>query len=850
MKSARLFLIAVPAALFAGWASAPGPAVAVELLGVVGGAADPARGPALLGSANGARLLVNGPDATREHAVDLQGGALGSAAAAAVDWPASATSGVLAIEDLDELPRPWSAALPREGFVTRAGVRIGWSPAVARDADGRAWLAYDAYRDGDYDVVLRAPDGSESVLAGSARAEFHPSLAFDARGRLWATWDECGENWGRGGTLHRERTIRMVVRVDGAWHEIEPPAQVRDAKPGSGPLKPVEALPVPDPPGPEEFAERPRVLADANGAVWLLWRGMRRMQPIGGRNCLRVEWRQFAAAWTAEGWTEAVELPGSDGANADALAAIALPGGGILAAWESDERRIGFQHVELWKDDFTSAGKVALARLQVAGSAPELAAAPAWTIGRTTATTPATPRDPDPTMVPQGFVRLWGDLHRHTDLSRCNADEDGTLADQYRYAEDIAGLDFLAVTDHYQHFAPDAWRYQIGVADRHDRAGGFSALFGFERVFGIGHRNMITASRADARTAPWNRPTPEELWDGFDPAAWLSIPHQITDRSQVHWEVYEPELERVIELFQGMRGSYEAPRNGLRRDLEALPFNPFAVQYLNQGRRFGFLASSDHGNTLQAFAVVLARENSRAAVYEALHERRVYAATARIALDVQLGALQMGEEGPVDAAAPLQIRVAAGAEIANVEVVRGSKVAKAWHGPTETADGRNDRLLRVRFGRGDGRRALRFGLDNATGSDWSPYQLEADDELTLDDGEVVYDGSVVGFDEDGFARRVQWQGDAALTIASRTKKGMHDFAKLEPFPKEVKFAGTAMELRLDPPPLGGERFESVFAPGDWRPGEWVYVRVQRTDGECAWSSPIWIDAPAEPQEAD
>ena len=52
---------------------------------------------------------------------------------------------------------------------------------------------------------------------------------------------------------------------------------------------------------------------------------------------------------------------------------------------------------------------------------------------------------------------LWGDLHRHSDVSTCRWWLDGSPADAYRYALAAAELDFLALTDHNFHLTtPDA----------------------------------------------------------------------------------------------------------------------------------------------------------------------------------------------------------------------------------------------------------------------------------------------------------------------------------------------------------------------------------------------------------
>lgn len=42
----------------------------------------------------------------------------------------------------------------------------------------------------------------------------------------------------------------------------------------------------------------------------------------------------------------------------------------------------------------------------------------------------------------------WGDVHRHTDVSNCRTGFDGCIAEHFRYAYDIGKLDFLGTSDH------------------------------------------------------------------------------------------------------------------------------------------------------------------------------------------------------------------------------------------------------------------------------------------------------------------------------------------------------------------------------------------------------------------
>ena len=63
-------------------------------------------------------------------------------------------------------------------------------------------MAYDSYRNGNYDVFVRTATsptawGKEMPIAASATYEAYPSIAYDPAGTLWVAYEEGGERWGK-----------------------------------------------------------------------------------------------------------------------------------------------------------------------------------------------------------------------------------------------------------------------------------------------------------------------------------------------------------------------------------------------------------------------------------------------------------------------------------------------------------------------------------------------------------------------------------------------------------------------------------------------------------------------------
>ncbi|MEM2899237.1 MAG: CehA/McbA family metallohydrolase [Thermoplasmata archaeon] len=77
----------------------------------------------------------------------------------------------------------------------------------------------------------------------------------------------------------------------------------------------------------------------------------------------------------------------------------------------------------------------------------------------------------------RGTYRIFfGNLHAHTSIS----DGEGRPADAFAYARDVAGLDFMAVTDHGEQIMPSEWDEIVNSANQFNRDGEFVAIYGFE----------------------------------------------------------------------------------------------------------------------------------------------------------------------------------------------------------------------------------------------------------------------------------------------------------------------------------------------------------------------------------
>jgi hypothetical protein len=168
---------------------------------------------------------------------------------------------------------------------------------------------------------------------------------------------------------------------------------------------------------------------------------------------------------------------------------------------------------------------------------------------------------------------------------------------------------------------------------------------------------------------------PHELFAALAGSGALAIPHQLADgASRADWEKWNPEYERVGEIFQA-RGSYEFA--GCPRAAQIFTEGNSMWDALAKGIRIGIIASSDHGQTHQARAGVYVEDTpasfTRQGVLDALRARRAFGSTVAVAIQARIGEHLIGEEITVNAPPKIEAMIAAPAEIMRMDVVRDGR---------------------------------------------------------------------------------------------------------------------------------------------------------------------------------
>ena len=571
-----------------------------------------------------------------------------------------------------------------------------WLPDVAAGGGGSACIVWDTYRNGSYDVYARVlSDGALSEpmpIAATESFEAHATVACDAAGRYWMAWDVGDPGWGKDysekpgfnagpfqtlGPPHSYRRIGLACLANGELRglqqdigEVLPSVEwvqfKRDTDRGCA------------------YYELPRLAVDGDGRLWLFYR----VNFLGFYVHINSAWYTYAVFNDGNGWSAPMLLPRSGGRNEQYAASCVTPDGTLAVAWAGDGRDFDWKQAHATKSVKNSDVYAAhMPRPPVPAAEIPLTERLRPRVALLPPDEPVLERRPSLEVGKSRYDLFWGDFHRHTDISQCSSNVDGTRQDVYRYALDAGQLDFVAVTDHHTHSTEYSWWCTQKSADLFHLSGRLIPFYGYERSMGngLGHRNVIHLTRGEPMVM---EPVPVEgandtvrLWRTLEGKDVVTIPHQLSGPWH-DWQYRNPELEPVVELFQGHRGSYEYAQSPRPRGLSPGKDKGSLWEALERGVRVGVIASSDHMSTHISYACAYATDMTRRAIFDALKARRTYAATEKMLLDFRIGDEHlMGETCPLQTERKLTVDVRGTRKLTSVDIVRSNTIIYS-HQPT------------------------------------------------------------------------------------------------------------------------------------------------------------------------
>jgi hypothetical protein len=581
-----------------------------------------------------------------------------------------------------------------------------WSPYAIAGPKGQTAFAFDSYKDGDYDVSIFVNDagGSRStIVASSSRFEARPSACYDAKGRLWIAYEEGPERWGQdygalvpdqGNPLYNERSVRVVCVENGKLFRPAAPLPTSKFKaPIAGNPQTTQGY---------EQAPRysnPRLGLDGKGRLWLTYR-----QKFGSRYSSHPGsyWLTFARRLDGDHWTDPIEIHHSDGMLDQRPVVLPHASGGLVIVHNTDGRYTTPNAVQ---------NRIYVSYLDLPGDPIEPKLVPHEAgqkdpkqVERHKAEVAAVKRIRAYRVEAGGkkYQLLRGEFHRHTEIS-WDGGPDGSLEDMFRYALDAANMDWIGNGDHDNGGGREyTWWLIQKFTDAYQVKDRFTPMFSYERSvpYPHGHRNCLFDHRGvmtlprlaemdqEKRVAGVHADDTRMLYRYLKEHGGICASHTSATSMGTDWRDNDPDVEPIVEIYQGDRMSYEkegAPRAGYPADSGKKPTNiagwypkGYVNHALEKGYRLGFESSSDHWSTHISYFVVLAEKHDRSSILAGAKKRHCYGATDNIVLDVRCDEHVMGDAFQTGAAPALQIHVLGTNDLAKVEVLKDSEVVETF----------------------------------------------------------------------------------------------------------------------------------------------------------------------------
>ena len=592
-----------------------------------------------------------------------------------------------------------------EEVLVSASPANDWEPAVAADSRGRAIVAWDTYDKGRYDVLMRRIEGGRPgpvvEVASTERLEARPDLAVDGGDRVWVSYEAGRVNWAKDqGRLDAVGTAPGYPIYD--LRAVEVVAYEGERRLGMAAPFEIERGEKAYTPDSGQLHHYGRLAIDDQGRLHLLVRNRQ------GRR-LADYWRVFISTLTEDGWTEPAMFPYSRGRSSMFAAAAPAPDG-LWIAWPRDGHPTFSVMVNLPEETVIEnvyAARyepgVPASRAQLSDRTPEVPSRPAGHPSE--ARDVRRIRDYRVRVGGRQLRILRGDTHRHTELSMdLRGSPDGSLLDFYRYMLDAAAMDWGFVSDHQYGADRTYWWWLTEKAADLFHTEGYASLFGYERSvrYPNGHRNVFHTRRGIQNVPFFVRPEEymqrhngigpviegdtKMLYEEIRRTGGLAISHTSATNMGTDWRDNDPELEPVVEIFQGDRYSYECagcpfsdpggdyPSEGSAM-LEEIHPDGMVSSAWAKGHRLGVIASSDHLSTHMSYAMVYAETATREGVADAIRLRHTYAATDNIIVDFRIGEAFMGDEIGTSGAVPaIRARVLGTDTVREVALIRNNEV--------------------------------------------------------------------------------------------------------------------------------------------------------------------------------
>jgi hypothetical protein len=457
----------------------------------------------------------------------------------------------------------------------------------------------------------------------------------------------------------------------------------------------------------------------------------------------------------------------------------------------------------------------------------------------------------------QEITLYWGDIHGQTEETVGI----GTLEQYFNYARNAAALDFISHAGNDFQITKEHYAATQKIIKEFHEPGRFITFLGYEW-------SGLTPAGGDHNVYFLNDDEPIHR----------SSHTQVNDKTDIETDRYP--LTRLFETFKGRDDVMIIPHIGGRHanldyhDPTLTPFIEissvhghfewFARDAMERGLKVGFVGSSDdhscrpgatrpnstmsavRGGLMGIYAEGLTRE----ALWDAFRKRHVYATTgARIMLKVRCKNAIMGDELTINHAPTISINVVGTAGVEKIEVIKGTEIIHTHHtvDQSKVVEGAIKVVwsgARVKTRKRNTDWSGRLTIDK--GKIFSVKELAFDlpwhgvTEKT--EKSVSWDSTTSG-DSDGLILHLEASNETLISFITEPAEFSFYLSELKE-PIIVDAGRLEQKVIVSRVPIEEYPTEVIIEYTDHDVKSGItpyYVKVTQTDGEKAWSSPIFIN---------
>ncbi|MCM8769026.1 MAG: hypothetical protein NC911_05035 [Candidatus Omnitrophica bacterium] len=308
------------------------------------------------------------------------------------------------------------------------------------------------------------------------------------------------------------------------------------------------------------------------------------------------------------------------------------------------------------------------------------------------------------------YSLYWGDLHSHSALS---FDGRNLPENVLKYARDVAGLDFVSLTEHEQEISPKDLDSYLKANERFHQEGKFVTFFGYEwkgspvdyNIYYLQDKGPLVTPKLSLKPG-WAREkiVLENLRDlkkqGIEA---IIVPHghrtprlKPTGKGELlaDWGYHDGEMEPAAEIWSNQGIFEEWYKRGLSRGYRIAPIGGTDSHHGDPGYSHAGAWYWMVGGLTGVYANSLSRKD----LWAAIKARRLYATVSaeRIIVWFEINGYPMGSEITISGPARILATVHGTGPIHRVEVEKNGKTAYIhWPGKQSRKSEKPDVRVRV-----------------------------------------------------------------------------------------------------------------------------------------------------------